>query len=156
MRQTILVAALAVGFAAGSARVLGTSVVEGNQLASSTVDVPRGAMVLGSVNIPRRVMANGQTLAAGSYDVQLTAESASPETVGALAVLERWVEFRQGDDVKGREVVTIVPAVEIGDVAESAAPGRGSSRVEILKENEYVRVWINQDGTHYLIHLVLG
>ena len=156
MRQTILVAALAVGFAVGSASVPGTSVVEGSQLASSTVDVPQGAMALGSVNIPRRVMANGQALAAGSYDVQLTAESASPDTVGALAVLERWVEFRHGDDVRGREVVTIVPADEIGDVAESAAPGRGSSRVELLKENDYVRVWINQDGTHYLIHLVVG
>ena len=156
MRQTILVAALAVGFSVWSARVPGTSMVEGSQLASSTVDVPQGAMALGSVDIPRRVMANGQALATGSYDVQLTAKLASPDIVGALAVLERWVEFRQGGDVKGREVVTIVPADEIGDVAKSAAPGRGSSRVELLKESEYVRVWINQDGTHYLIHLVVG
>ena len=65
MRQTILVAALAVGFAVGSARVPGTSVVEGSQLASSTVDVPQGAMALGSVNIPRRVMANGQAAGRG-------------------------------------------------------------------------------------------
>ena len=103
-----------------------------------------------------RVMANGVALSAGSYDVQLTAQSAIPETAGALSVLERWVEFRQGDDVRGREVVTIVPGSEISDVAKSAAPGSGSSRVEVLKEDEYIRVWINQSGTHYLIHLVVG
>jgi hypothetical protein len=25
--------------------------------------------------------------------------------------------------------------------------------VDVLKEGDYVRVWINRDGTHYLIHL---
>ncbi len=121
-----------------------------------TVNVPRGDLELGVVSISRDVMANGQTLSSGDYQVRLTARSATPDTVGALAVLERWVEFRQDDDVKGREVVTIVPNDEIGDVAKSASPGSGSSRVELLKENEYMRVWINQDGTHYLIHLVVG
>ena len=101
-------------------------------------------------------MANGQTLSAGDYEVRLTGQTASPDTAGALSVLERWIEFRQGDDVRGREVVTIVPSSEIDDVAKSAAPGSGSSRVELLKENEYIRVWINQSGTHYLIHLVVG
>ena len=156
MRQSIGVAMLAVAFAIGTTLVPGTHSVESRQLASSTVDVPRGDVALGSVNIPRRVMANGQALAAGSYDVQLTAETATPDTVGALTVLERWVEFRQGNDVRGREVVTIEPSGEISNVAKSAAPGRGSSRTEMLKGNEYVRVWINNDGTHYLIHLVVG
>jgi|TARA_B100000949_G_C14189641_1_gene411150 hypothetical protein len=121
-----------------------------------TVDVPRGDLELGLVSIPRTVTANGQALSSGDYQVRLTARSATPDTVGALTVLERWVEFRQDDDVKGREVVTIVPNTEISDVAKSASPGSGSSRVELLKENEYMRVWINQDGTHYLIHLVVG
>ena len=126
------------------------------QQLSGSVDVPQGAAALGTVEIPRRVMADGKELAAGSYDVQLTAQQASPEAVGALGVLERWVEFRQEDNVIGREVVSIVPQNEIGDVAKSAPPGAGSSRVELLKDNEYLRVWINQGGTHYLIHLAAG
>ena len=121
-----------------------------------TVDVPRGDLELGLVSIPRTVTANGQALSSGDYQVRLTARSAIPDTVGALTVLERWVEFRQDDDVKGREVATIVPNDEISDVAKSASPGSGSSRVELLKENEYMRVWINKDGTHYLILLVVG
>lgn len=126
------------------------------QLASAEVDIPTGELALGTVELPRRVMANGQTLGAGSYDVQLTAQAADPSTVGALQILERWVEFRQGDEVKGREVVSIVPGAEIGEVAKSAPPGSGSSRVELLRENEFLRVWINQGGTHFLIHLTVG
>ena len=132
-----------------------TEVAAGQEL-PATVDVPQGAVDLGTINLPRRVMANGQNLSAGDYQVRLTADAANPDTVGALNVLERWVEFRQGDDVRGREVVTIVPEDEIADVAGLPGPGSGSSRVEVLKENEYVRVWINQDGTHYLLHLVVG
>ena len=156
MKQVLCVGVMAVAFVASGLLMPHAAVVTGEQLASSNVDVPRGEVALGTVNIPRRVMANGRRLDAGSYDVQLTAESASPDAVGALSVLERWVEFRQSGDVKGREVVTIVPGGEINDVAKSAAPSSGSSRVELLKENEYVRVWINQTGTHYLIHLVVG
>ena len=127
----------------------------GQQLPES-VDVPQGDADLGTVSLPRRVMANGETLSAGDYSVRLTAEAASPSTVGALSVLERWVEFRQGDDVRGREVATIVPSSEITDVAKSHGPAAGAARVELLRENEYLRVWINQSGTHYLIHLLVG
>lgn len=129
--------------------------ISGQEL-SDTVNVPQGDATLGTVSIPRRVLANGDALPAGDYEVHLTAQSAAPDAVGALNVLERWVEFRQGSDVRGREVVSIVPNEEIGDVAKSAGPGSGASRVEVLKENEYLRVWINQSGTHYLIHLVVG
>jgi len=146
----LVVAGLAL---AVSAPVLGSAF---EQQLPESVDVPQGDADLGTVNLPRSVMANGETLSAGDYAVRLTAQSASPDTVGALSVLERWVEFKQGDEVRGREVVTIVPSAEISDVAKSAGPAAGASRVELLKENDYMRVWINQDGTHYLIHLVVG
>ena len=71
-------------------------------------------------------------------------------------MLERWVEFRQDDEVKGREVVSIVPQSEIDSVAKSAPPGSGTARVEMLKDNDYLRVWVNQNNTHYFIHLVAG
>lgn len=120
------------------------------------VDVPPGEQALGTIELPRRVLANGQALAAGTYSVHLTSRTATPEATGALAALERWVEFRREDAVAGQEVATLVPAAEIGDVANSAPPASGSSRVEVLRGNEYVRVWINRNGTHYLIHLAVG
>ena len=121
-------------------------------LAAADVDVPTGELELGEVTIPRRVMSDGQPLAAGTCQVRLTAQSAQPDAVGQLAELERWVEFRQNNDVSGREVVSIVPAAEIGDVA-GITPPRSGVTVEMLKENDYLRIWISRDGIHYLIHL---
>ena len=101
-------------------------------------------------------MANGETLASGTYNVRVAVDSATLEAPGQLPVLERWVEFRQGDEVRGREVVSIIPNSEIADVAKTAPPASGTSRVELLKGNDYLRVWSNQDNTHYIIHLVVG
>ena len=126
------------------------------QTAPGEVSVPIGEINLGSVDLPRRVMADGQTLASGTYNIRVTATSADPEVPGQLSVLERWVEFRQGDELRGREVVSIVPQSEIDSVAKSAPPTNGTSRIEMLRENDYLRVWVNQDNTHYLIHLVAG
>jgi hypothetical protein len=131
------------------------SVGVAEQTAPGTVNVPTGEVSLGSVELPRRVIADGKTLAAGTYDVQVTTTMANPDVPGQLGILERWVEFRQGEDVRGREVVSIVPESEIQDVAKTAPPTIGSARVEMLKDNEYLRVWVNQGNTHYFIHLVV-
>ena len=112
-----------------------------------------GAMSLGSVRLTRAVKANGQPLAAGSYTVRLTEEQARPDAKGQNPSLERWVEFLQGSQVKGREVVTIVPEGDIAQVSDGKRVPKGSARVEMLKGNDYVRVWINRDGNNYLIHL---
>ena len=116
--------------------------------------VPTGETALGSVNIPRAVMANGQTLAAGSYQVRLTAEAAQPSVPGIQ--MERWVEFVRGGKVVGREVVSIVPQGEVKDLLpgpEGSRPGANSARVEMLKGDDYLRVWINRRGVNYLLHL---
>jgi hypothetical protein len=63
-----------------------------------------------------------------------------------------WVEFVQGGQVRGREVASIVPESEIAQVADRGAP-RNSARVELLKGEDYLRVWINRAGNHYLVHL---
>jgi hypothetical protein len=112
-----------------------------------------GAMSLGSVRLTRAVKANGEPLPAGNYTVRLTAEEARPDAKGQDPKLERWVEFVQGSQVKGREVVSIVPETDIAQVAEGKRVPSGSSRVELLKGNDYVRVWINRGGNNYLIHL---
>ena len=147
----VILACAVLGFTAAS-----PSVGLAGQTAPGNVNVPTGEVGLGSVELPRRVMANGRALASGTYDLRVTADSANPDAPGQLAVLERWMEFRQGDEVKGREVVSIVPQSEIDGVAKSAPPGSGTARVEMLKDSEYLRVWVNQNNTHYFAHLVVG
>jgi hypothetical protein len=112
------------------------------------------ALSLGNVRIPKSLKADGKELPAGTYQVRLTPNEAKPDAKGSSEVLERWVEFTQKGEVKGREVVSIVPNDEIKLVQKDAPPGTNGSKVETLKGGDYVRVWINRGGNHYLIHLV--
>jgi hypothetical protein len=114
---------------------------------------PAGEIALGSVHFAKGVKADGKPLAAGTYQVRLTAQSASPPAKGQSDGLERWVEFRQGGQVKGREVVTIVPQSEISQVQKDAPPHANASKVELLKGGDFLRVWINKGGNHYLLHM---
>jgi hypothetical protein len=115
-------------------------------------------VALGTVTIPRAVTADGKPLARGRYTLRLTAQAAQPTVPGQLPDLNRWVEFLQGGQVKGREVVSIVPADEVDDTqpGPDMSPGtvrRTGTRVEMLKGGEYLRVWISRAGHHYLVHL---
>ena len=124
-------------------------------VAAQQGQAPAGETALGSVRLTRSVMADGKPLKAGTYQVRLTAQAASPAVPGQT--MERWVEFVQGGKVAGREVVSIVPQSEMKDLMPGPDAGprarAGGSRVEMLKGNEYVRVWINRGGVNYLIHM---
>lgn len=123
---------------------------------AATPTAPAGDLALGSVRLPRAVTADGKPLAAGTYQVRLTAQEAKPQAVGTTEALERWVEFVQKGAVKGREVVSIVPGAEVKNVVKDAPPASGGSKVQMLRGNEYMRVWINKGGNHFLIHLPTG
>ena len=116
-------------------------------------NIPTNEMQLGSVHLPKGVKVDGKSLPAGTYQVRLTAQQATPDAKGQTVAAERWVEFVRGGKVLGREVVTIVPQAEIGLVQKDTPPGRNGSRVDTLKGGDYVRVWINRGGNYYLIHL---
>ena len=89
--------------------------------------------------------------------MRLTAQEAKPDAKGASENIERWVEFVQGGTVKGREVVSIVPPAEVKNVVKDAPPAcRQRRKSRCCKGNEYLRVWINKGGNHYLIHLPTG
>ena len=107
---------------------------------------------LGTVTLKTAVMADGQRLAAGTYQVRLTGDSPKPG-VGQSPESERYVEFVSSGKVVGREVATIVPQAEIAQVADGPRPAAGGARVELLKGDDYVRVWINRSGMHYILHL---
>jgi hypothetical protein len=111
---------------------------------------------LGSITLARRVMADGQPLAAGTYQVRLTSDSPKP-AAGQTAESERYVEFVRGGKVVGREIATLVSQADIEQVADSKRrPATGANRVELLKGEDYVRVWINRGGMNYIIHMPTG
>ena len=173
MKQFILVATLAAAIAAGPAWAQtkgggakggaakgseaksseGGHAVPNTQPATAPApNAPSGDVALGSVRLPKAVKADGKTLAAGTYTVRVTSQAASPDAKGQSPTLERWLEFVQKGEVKGREVVTIVPQAEIAQVQKDAPPKANSSKVETLKGGDYTRLWINRGGNHYLVH----
>ncbi len=155
MKRLVLVGALVTMLGAGTAYAQGAgghTAPKPQPATGPAVTAPEGQIALGTVRLGRAVKADGKPLPAGTYQVRLTAETASPEAKGATAGLERWVEFVQGGQVKGREVVTIIPQGEIDKVQKDAPPARNGAKVETLKGGDYVRVWINRGGNHYLVH----
>lgn len=158
-KQFFLVGALVVTLGAGPAVAQGPAAGQGHTAPKAqpttapAPTVPAGEMPLGSIRLSKAVTADGRRLAAGTYQVRLTAQTATPDAKGQTAAAERWVEFVQRGQVKGREVVTVISQAEIGQVQKDAPPSMNASKVEMLKGDDYVRVWINRGGTHYLIHL---
>ena len=166
MKRTVFVGALVGALAASTAfaqssRKGGQTANEGHTapkqqpLTEAAPAAPDGSMALGTVHIPRAVKANGQPLAAGTYQVRLTPDIASPVAKGATASLERWVEFVKGGKVAGREVMTIVPQTDIPKIQKDAPPRPGSSTVQALKGGDYIRLWINRGGTYYLVYFAV-
>ncbi len=155
MKQLVVVAVVAGVLSAFGVPPFGT-MAPAAAAAQAGTQVPTGELALGSVRIGRKVLADGKPLAPGTYRVRLTAQEAQPDAAGASDELERWAEFIQGGQVKGREVVSIVPKDAVKAVANEAPPEPGTARVQVLKGNEYLRIWINRGGVQYLIHLPLA
>ena len=109
---------------------------------------------LGQVKIAKDVMANGQRLAAGTYTVRLTGEQGK-SVVGQTPEESQWVEFVQGQDVKGREVATALSSAEAKKVLKGLAPS-DSPTAELLKGGDYIRVRVAKGGTRYLVHLAVA
>lgn len=124
---------------------------------AATPAAPTGEVTLGSFRLPKSVNADGKSLAAGTYSVKVTAQEAKPDAVGTTEPLERWVELSKGKAVVGREVVVIVPESEIEMVVKDPPPRAGGApKVQTLKGNDYLRVWFNRGGNHYLIYFPTG
>ena len=163
MRQMIFVAALA-GVLAGApawaqANKEDKSTEAGAHTAprpqpntAPTPTVPSGEVALGTFRIPKAVKADGKTLPAGTYQVRVTAQQATPDAKGQTPALERWAEFMQAGQVKGREVVVIVPQSDTATVMKDTPPKPNGSKFELLKGNDYSRLWINKGGNQYVVY----
>lgn len=151
-KQCILAGILAASLFAGDAYAQHQAP---KQQPGQTADAtsPTGDLVLGTVRVPKGVTADGKPLPAGTYQARVTAQEAGPAAVGITESLERWVEFVQGGTVKGREVASIVPAAEAKLVAKDPPPPANGVKVQALKGGDYVRVWFNKGGNHYLVYL---
>ncbi len=103
----------------------------------------------GEVTLFSAVLANGEELAAGTYLLSLAEDSPAPSETGSSG---RWVEFLDGDTIAGRGLAVVIADSEIGEVSDSGSL-RNEARVTVLKEGDYVRVWLNRDGVNYLVHL---
>jgi hypothetical protein len=112
-----------------------------------------GNASLGSVTLSKGVMADGKRLPAGTYQVRLTNDGPQQQAVGESPNSERYVEFVKAGKVAGRELATIVANADIKTVAKTSPPKPGGAKVEMLKGDDYVRVWINRGGTHYIINM---
>jgi hypothetical protein len=138
-----------------SPRRIATSLAAGLTAAALLSPVPvegQAGGALGTVRIARTVVANGQPLAAGSYGVRVTDLPVKP-VLGQTPREYRWVEFVQKDDVKGRELALVLTGPEAEEVINSPAPADGRHRIDVLREDRYVRLWFNRGGVHYLMHL---
>jgi hypothetical protein len=113
---------------------------------------PVPAQALGTVSLPKAVIANGKLLPAETYQVRLTGDAPAPGA-GQSPRGEQWVEFIKSGAVAGRELATVIPASEIGAIAKSPAPRVNGARVDVLKGDEYVLIWINRGTEYYIIHL---
>jgi hypothetical protein len=121
-------------------------------LTSAGVAEQNAATGLGQVRISRDVLADGTPLQAGLYEIRLTGAE-RPPAKGMSARAERWVEFVSKGTVAGRELATVIADTDMAIVAEGPRPRANASRVEILKGGDYLRVWINRRGEHYLLHM---
>jgi hypothetical protein len=157
MKQLVLVGAFVGAIAASTAFAqtgagAGHTAPKQQPATEPAPSAPEGQVQLGTVRLPKSIKADGKPLAAGTYQVRLTPQTASPAARGQTPALERWAEFVKGGQVVGREVVTIIPQSEISKVQKDSPPPSGGAKVETLKGGDYVRVWINRGGTHYLMH----
>ena len=113
------------------------------------------ATTLGTVRLPRAVMADGKALPAGSYSLRVASDPVTP-VKGQGPDSAKWVEFVQGGQVKGRELASVVASADVKAVVEGKPPAANSNKVELLKGGEFMRVWSNRGGSHYLIHLMVA
>jgi len=135
--------------------VLAIGLLAGLALEVPAAQIGAGASpgtVLGTVTLNRRVLVDGKPLPPGTYSVRLGQDEVKP-AAGQTPGAERFVEFVRGGKVVGREVASVVQGPDAAAVLKGKGPAPGGSRVELLKGNDYVRVWLNSGGTHYLINV---
>ena len=147
MRKTASIRTMAQALVMGVV-LMGTVAVQTPTHAASSAQ----AASLGTVKVPQAAMADGKSLAAGTYTLRVSTDPVTP-VVGQGPDAAKWVEFVQGGQVKGRELATVVAPADVKAVAKRTPPVAGKSLVQTLRGADYLRIWVSDAGSQYLIHL---
>lgn len=107
---------------------------------------------LATVHITQSVKANGYPLGAGLYELRLTKEHPTP-LPGQSSEAERWVEFVANGSVVAREAAVVLRDDDLPSEGASSVPARNGTRVELLKDGEFVRISVKRGAERYLIYL---
>lgn len=110
------------------------------------------ANVLATVRIPTAVLANGEPLLPGTYELRLTQDRPAPSPGQSLDA-RQWVEFVAKGKVVAREVAEVLHDNDLPAVGASSVPARSGIRVEMLKDEEFLRVSVKREHDRYLIYL---
>ena len=107
--------------------------------------------VLTTVRIPTAVKAGGTLLPAARYQLRLTGEHPAPG--GEQREVQEWVELLSNGKVVASELAEILYDDDRPAVGASAQKARTGTRVEMLKDREFLRVSVKRDNERYLIYL---
>jgi hypothetical protein len=130
------------------------ALVLGGSLVFAASASAQGGQPLGSIEVTRGVLADGQPLAAGTYTLRASPEVPTP-VVGETPSQSRWVEFVRDGKVVGKELAIVLTNAEIMTVVSEPGPEPGTSKTELLKGGDYLRIWVKHGGLNYLLHLVV-
>ena len=147
MKRTTLTSVYAILLVTWTLFAYNTLVINGQSATDATM--------IGSAHLTHAVLADGTPLAAGTYQIRLTDDQPTA-AVGESPGAERWVEFVKDGKVAGREVATVISAGDISAIVKDPQPKANTSRVDVLKGGDYVRVWVNKDGNHYIVNMPLA
>jgi hypothetical protein len=144
MRQAFLLILLAYV----SAYVVSVASLTAQSGTPSTND-PR---VLTTVRIGAPVTAGGTPLPAGAYEVRLTGERPAP-LAGQPQNSQEWVEFVADGKVVAREAAEILYDDDLEGAGDGSQRVKEGTRVEMLKDGEFLRISVKRERARYLIYL---
>ena len=110
------------------------------------------ATALATIQLATTVKAGGTTLAPGRYELRLTGESPMPDG-GEQRRRQEWVEFLADGKMVAREVAEILYDDDLPALGASSQKARGGTRVEMLKDGEFLRISVKRERDRYLIYL---
>lgn len=110
------------------------------------------AEVLATVRITHPVLADGKPLPVGTYELRLTGARPTP-LPGQSPDAQRWVEFVANGAVVAREVAEVLRDDDLPSVGASSVRSASGTRVEMLKDGDFLRISVKRGSERYLVYL---
>lgn len=118
-------------------------------------ETPGTSHAVATVTLTQQVLAGGQPLAPGTYEIRISDERPNVGA-GAPSAMQRAVEFVRDGKVVAKEIAEVFPRTERDVAGTSGSTAAGKARVETLRGGEFVRVSVSDSANRYLVHLPTG